>query len=179
MESGDSSSSDSSPSPPKPRPVGGASRDEAVGVYLPPHFPQRGAVGGASGSDFSPESEESSEEEEDPSSGEEVRGHTSAPPIRTYAPPTTFRLNDTSENDTGSGMESGQTSRHGSVPFQPVPVRRRPVNYRQFYGSRVSSEGSDSGEVVSWGRRGRRKVGFNPAVFYTLISLSLSAECQQ
>ena len=165
MDSGDGTSSDSSASGSKPRPGGGVSEEEAEGVYYPPHFPQRGGGGGISGSDFSPHSDDSSEEEEEGSS-DEVRGQSPAPPpisIRTYAPPTTLYQNDDSENDTGSGMDSGQTSRHGSVPYQPVPIRRRPVNYKQFYSGRASSEESGSeveeGEGVGWGRRrGKGKV---------------------
>ena len=161
-ESSSSSQSSSSDSRPLPggTPLGAEGEEEGEMVYFPPHFPQRKK----SGSDFSPHSE-SSEEEEQSSSSEESR---EAPPIQTYAPPPTHRahLLDESDVESGSGMESRHTanSHRGSIPYQPVPTRRRPaasVNYKQFYTSRGSSEsgsGSDSGSNDGGWRR-QRKVG--------------------
>ena len=163
MDSGDGTSSESSASDVKPRPVGGAEEDGMV--YCPPHFSQRGRS--HSGSNFSPHSEETSEE--DSSSSGEDRGHPVAPPIpiRTYAPPP--MINNTSDCESESDMEPGQTagSRHVSVPYQPAPVRNRQVNYKQFYGSeRAGSnnsgpDSSESEEEVGWKRGKKKKVSFN------------------
>ena len=162
MDSVSSSSEDSSNS--KPRPGGGISGDEETeGVYFPPHFPQQGRRG-SGGSDFSPQSDDSSEE--DSSEDDDSRQSPAQPvPIRTYAPPTNFRTNDST-----TGTVSGQGSRHGSIPYQSVSIRRRLVNYKQFYNERESSGGSgteeeEEEEGVGW-RTGRRKVRCSVLVLY-------------
>ena len=152
MDSGDTSS-DSSDSN-MPRPGGGAS-DEEEGVYFPPHFPQRKK----SGSDFSPHSESSEDDQSLSSTSEDDQ---LAPPINTYAPPPTYRpqLLDNSDQESGSSMEPRvtATSRHGMVPYQSVPVRNRPVNYKKFYsGVGSSGSGSSSESEVGWQRK-RREV---------------------
>ena len=147
MDSGDdTTSSESSASDTKPRPVGGASGDEVDGmVYFPPHFPQQTR---GSGSDFSPHSDTS--EDESTSSDEE---HTEAPPIRTYAPPPMLSPDN---SESGSGMEMGPSC-HVRVPYECVPVRCRPVSYKQFYGEEDSGSSSGSEEeTVGW--KTRRKV---------------------
>lgn len=160
MESGDVTSSDSSASDFKPRPVGGALENESAGmIYCPPHFPQRQRS--RSGSNFSPHSEETSEDDSS-SSKEEDRGHPVAPPIsiRTYAPPPT--INNTSDHDSVSDMESGHTtkSHHVSIPYQSS--RHRQVNYKEFYsGSEEENVCSDSEEEVGQKRGTTRKVSSN------------------
>jgi hypothetical protein len=163
MDSGDTSS-DSSDSN-KPRPGGGVSDEEEEEeedmVYFPPHFPQRKK----SGSDFSPHSESSEDDQSLSSASEDDQ---MAPPINTYAPPPTYQpqLMDNSDQESGSSIETGLTAspRHGTVPYQAVPVRNRPVNYRQFYSGAGSSEsGSSSEPEVGWQRRRR---GVSLAPFY-------------
>ena len=136
-------------------------------VYFPPHFPQRKK----SGSDFSPHSD-SSEDEQSMSSASD--NDQIAPPTNTYAPPPTFQL-DNSDRESGSSMEPRLTAspRHGVAPCQPVPVRNRPVNYRQFYSASGSSgSGSSSGSEVGW-RRKRREVGPTHSNTCTLIPQAL------
>ncbi|CAI8057331.1 Chromodomain-helicase-DNA-binding protein 2 [Geodia barretti] len=150
MDSVSSSSEDSSNS--KPHQGGGVSGgEETEGVYFPPHFPQQGRRG-SGGSEFSPQTDDSSEE--DSSEDDDSRQSPTQPvPIRTYAPPTNF-----STNDSTTGTVSGQGSRHGSIPYQSVPIRRRLVNYKQFYNERDSTgtEEEEEEEEVGW-RTGRRK----------------------
>ena len=153
MDSGDSSS-DSSDSN-KPRPGSGVSDDEEEeeGVYFPPHFPQRKK----SGSDFSPHSESSEDDQSLSSTSEDDQ---LAPPINTYAPPPTYRpqLLDNSDQESGSSMEPriDAKSQYGVVPYQSVPVRNRPVNYKKFYsGVGSSGSGSSSESEVGWQRKKR------------------------